>query len=90
MNEWMDEYSNEKIIFGIFSLMIMFSKVEVDCPSTGCKQVFLCQQWIADDEGDGRLERDLFESEDMRQKRKPSMFVSHNCCSNIEIVFVFS
>ena len=45
----------------------------VDCPSSGCQQVFLCQQWIADDEGDGRLERDLYESEDMRQKRRPSM-----------------
>lgn len=58
----------------MFVCFFIISKVEVDCPSTGCKQVFLCQKWIADDEGDGRLERDLFESEDMRQKRKPSMF----------------
>ncbi|CAB4019689.1 lipoxygenase homology domain-containing 1-like, partial [Paramuricea clavata] len=48
-------------------------KIVVDCPSTGCQQVFLCQQWIADDEGDGRLERELYESEDMRQKRRPKI-----------------
>ena len=55
-------------------LLDIFSpfQIVVDCPSTGCQQVFLCQQWIADDEADGRLERDLYESEDMRQKRRPS------------------
>ena len=43
-------------------LLDIFSpfQIVVDCPSTGCQQVFLCQQWIADDEADGRLERDLY------------------------------
>ena len=40
--------------------------------------MFLCQQWIADDEADGRLERDLYESEDMRQKRRPSNAIFHS------------
>lgn len=35
--------------------------------------MFLCQKWLADDEGDQLIERDLFESEDMRLKRRPSM-----------------
>lgn len=46
-------------------------KVVVDCPSSGDQQVFLCQKWLADDEGDQLIERDLFESEDMRLKRRP-------------------
>lgn len=46
-------------------------KVVVDCPSSGHQQVFLCQKWLADDEGDQLIERDLYESEDMRLKRRP-------------------
>lgn len=48
-------------------------QVVVDCPSSGEQQVFLCQKWLADDEGDQLIERDLYESEDMRLKRRPSM-----------------
>ena len=48
-------------------------QVVVDCPSSGDQQVFLCQKWLADDEGDQLIERDLYESEDMRLKRRPSM-----------------
>jgi hypothetical protein len=57
----------------VIELSVSLLQVVVDCPSTGCQQVFFSQQWIADDEGDGRLERDLYEAEDMRQKRRPSM-----------------
>ena len=59
-------------------------KVVVDCPSSGEQQVFLCQKWLADDEGDCLLERDLYESEDMRQKRKPSKCLKalKNFCSS--------
>lgn len=53
----------------LFSLQVV-----VDCPSSGHQQVFLCQKWLADDEGDQLIERDLYESEDMRLKRRPSMF----------------
>ena len=56
---------------------MMFSmQVVVDCPSSGHQQVFLCQKWLADDEGDQLIERDLYESEDMRLKRRPSMSTS--------------
>ena len=48
----------------------------MDCPSSGHQQVFVCQKWLADDEGDQLIERDLHESEDMRLKRRPSMFYS--------------
>ena len=51
-------------------------QVVVDCPSSGHQQVFLCQKWLADDEGDQLIERDLYESEDMRLKRRPSMIIS--------------
>ena len=46
--------------------------------------MFLCQKWLADDEGDCLLERDLYESEDMRQKRKPSKCLKalKNFCSS--------
>ena len=58
---------------------MMFSmQVVVDCPSSGHQQVFLCQKWLADDEGDQLIERDLYESEDMRLKRRPSMSTSSN------------
>ena len=49
-------------------------QVVVDCPSSGHQQVFLCQKWLADDEGDQLIERDLYESEDMRLKRRPRKF----------------
>ena len=55
---------------------LFFPQVVVDCPSSGHQQVFLCQKWLADDEGDQLIERDLFESEDMRLKRRPSMIHS--------------
>ena len=44
----------------------------VDCPSSGVQQVFLCRKWLADDEGDRLIERELYESEDMRLMRRPS------------------
>ena len=57
------------------AILVHFSsQVVVDCPSSGHQQIFLCQKWLADDEGDQLIERDLYESEDMRLKRRPSMF----------------
>ena len=58
----------------LIRLMMFSMQVVVDCPSSGHQQVFLCQKWLADDEGDQLIERDLYESEDMRLKRRPSMF----------------
>lgn len=59
-----------------FLSALFYPQVVVDCPSSGDQQVFLCQKWLADDEGDQLIERDLFESEDMRLKRRPSMIHS--------------
>ena len=56
-----------------YKCMSMSHQVIVDCPSSGHQQVFLCRKWLADDEGDQLIERDLYESEDMRLTRRPSM-----------------
>ncbi|XP_078580092.1 lipoxygenase homology domain-containing protein 1-like isoform X2 [Branchiostoma floridae x Branchiostoma japonicum] len=44
-------------------------KVQVHCPSTGYEQTFLCQNWLALDEGDGLIERELRETISMRQTK---------------------
>ncbi len=49
--------------------------------------MFLCQKWLADDEGDQLIERDLFESEDMRLKRRPSRL--HNVHIMLFLFFYF-
>lgn len=38
-------------------------KVEIDCPSIGKKWLFPCRRWLAKDEDDGLLERELFPQE---------------------------
>ena len=40
----------------------------VKCPSAGIEQWFLCDKWLAIDEGDGAIERTLFETETLRKK----------------------
>lgn len=67
-------------------LKLFSFQVVVDCPSSGHQQVFLCQKWLADDEGDQLIERDLYESEDMRLKRRPSMFA----CLELSLFNVYS
>ena len=57
----------------ISSLHISHELEDVDCPSSGHQQVFLCHKWLGDDEGDQLIERDLYESEDMRLTWRPSM-----------------
>ena len=42
------------------------------CPSAGVEQWFLCDKWLATDEGDGVIERTLYEAKDMRRDRKKS------------------
>ncbi|CAF5146415.1 unnamed protein product, partial [Rotaria sp. Silwood1] len=41
--------------------------VVVECPSTGIKQTFPCNNWLADDEGDKRIERRLKEDTLLRK-----------------------
>ena len=53
------EISLNTYIFGtIIAIILLFlnlgwflSKVEVECPSIGMKQVFPCEKWLAKDEG---------------------------------------
>ena len=44
----------------------------LESPSTGIIQTFFCRQWLADDEGDKLIERDLFEDIDYRKQREKS------------------
>ena len=45
-------------------------QVMVNCPSAGLEQWFICDKWLATDEGDGLIERTLYESVGMRKKRE--------------------
>ncbi len=46
------------------------SKVDIECPAIGMKQVFPCEKWLAKDEGDGRIERMLKENTSLREHHK--------------------
>ncbi|CAM4967373.1 unnamed protein product [Rotaria socialis] len=48
-------------------------KVVVDCPSTGIKQTFPCNNWLADYEGDRRIERRLKEDLSLRKTYPPAV-----------------
>ncbi|XP_073676001.1 lipoxygenase homology domain-containing protein 1-like [Garra rufa] len=45
-------------------------KVVVFCPFTGIEQTFPCSKWLDEDEGDGLIERELYEMVSLRQKRQ--------------------
>ncbi|MBN3300355.1 LOXH1 protein, partial [Amia calva] len=45
-------------------------KVVVYCPFTGIEQTFPCGKWLDEDEGDGLIERELYEMVSLRQKRQ--------------------
>uniref|UniRef100_A0A674DFU0 Lipoxygenase homology PLAT domains 1 n=1 Tax=Salmo trutta TaxID=8032 RepID=A0A674DFU0_SALTR len=44
-------------------------KVTVYCPFTGIEQTFPCCKWLDEDEGDGLIERELYEMVSLRQKK---------------------
>ena len=44
----------------------------MDAPTTGVIQTYFCRNWLADDEGDGLIERDLDEDIDYRKQREIS------------------
>nr|XP_020662186.1 lipoxygenase homology domain-containing protein 1 [Pogona vitticeps] len=44
-------------------------KVVVYCPFTGIEQTFPCGKWLDEDDGDGLVERELYEMLSLRQKR---------------------
>ncbi|KAL7828480.1 hypothetical protein SRHO_G00321140 [Serrasalmus rhombeus] len=45
-------------------------KVVVSCPFTGIEQTFPCSKWLDEQEGDGLVERELYEMVSLRQKRQ--------------------
>ncbi|KAG8456825.1 hypothetical protein GDO86_002563 [Hymenochirus boettgeri] len=45
-------------------------KAVVYCPFTGIEQTFPCGRWLDVDEGDGLIERELYEMVSLRQKRQ--------------------
>ncbi|KAF7660325.1 hypothetical protein LDENG_00284760 [Lucifuga dentata] len=45
-------------------------KVVVYCPFTGLEQTFPCGKWLDEDEGDGLIERELYEMISLRQKKQ--------------------
>uniref|UniRef100_F7CL93 Lipoxygenase homology PLAT domains 1 n=1 Tax=Ornithorhynchus anatinus TaxID=9258 RepID=F7CL93_ORNAN len=44
-------------------------KVVILCPFTGIQQTFPCNKWLDENEGDGLVERQLYEMVSLRQKR---------------------
>ena len=47
-------------------------QVVVYCPFTGIEQTFPCGKWLDEDDGDGLVERELYEMLSLRQKRLKS------------------
>ncbi|KAL0979113.1 hypothetical protein UPYG_G00180880 [Umbra pygmaea] len=45
-------------------------KIVVFCPFTGIEQTFPCSKWLDEGEGDGLIERELYEMVSLRQKRQ--------------------
>ncbi|XP_062291185.1 lipoxygenase homology domain-containing protein 1 [Scomber scombrus] len=45
-------------------------KVVIYCAFTGIEQTFQCGRWLDEDEGDGLIERELFEMVSLRQKKQ--------------------
>nr|XP_057920226.1 lipoxygenase homology domain-containing protein 1 isoform X2 [Doryrhamphus excisus] len=45
-------------------------KVVIYCPFTGIEQTFPCGMWLDEDEGDGLIERELYEMLSLRQRKQ--------------------
>ena len=48
----------------------------VFCPFTGIEQTFPCSKWLDEKEGDGLIERELYEMVSLRQKRQKSRLLN--------------
>ena len=55
----------------------------MDCPSAGIEQWFVCDKWLATDEGDGLIQRTLKEDRARRKTRKKCMLYYHLLFSTI-------
>ena len=61
--------------------MYKFEQVMINCPSAGMEQWFLCNKWLATGEGDGLIERDLYEAVSMRKIRKKREYLNCITCT---------
>ena len=57
---------------------MFFLQVVVYCPFTGTEQTFPCSKWLDEKEGDGLIERELYEMVSLRQKRQKSKLNASN------------
>lgn len=53
-------------------------QVVIYCPFTGIEQTFPSSKWLDENEGDGLIERELYEMVSLRQKRQKSEYVYVN------------
>ena len=58
-----------------------FEQVMINCPSAGMEQWFLCNKWLATGEGDGLIERELYEAVSMRKIRKKREYLNCITCT---------
>lgn len=49
--------------------------VIVYCPNTGIEQLFPCNKWFSTSEGDGAIQRILYENTGMRKKKGKSKYL---------------
>ena len=64
--------------------------VTVDIPSRGDHVVFPCHRWLADDEDDGKIERELFPGQQIHTNPSNCRFlVSRQLSVEINFVIVF-
>lgn len=61
--------------------------VSVYCPAAGIEQVFPCNKWLATDEGDGLIQRTLYEQKGLRKKREKSGFGFAFLIKQLPVVF---
>lgn len=66
------------------------SQVVVYCPFTGIEQTFPCSKWLDEKEGDGLIERELYEMVSLRQKRQKSKLNANNYASSAAVNAVIS
>ena len=66
-------------------------QVIVYCPNTGMEQVFTCKKWLSRDEGDGLIQRTLYENTALRKKGDKSRFffvwLKHICSISLDLVY---
>lgn len=51
------------------------------CPFTGTEQVFPCRRWLDEDDGDGLVERELYEMVSLRKRKLKSEKFAHLLCA---------